>query len=53
MGRLSVCDLGPDGVRLFPPRYQYAESDLLQDKTSHRVWLQYDLSIGAHAAHAF
>ncbi len=33
--------------------YEYAESDLLQKKLSNRVWLQYDFSIGPHAAHAF
>ena len=32
---------------------QYVVSDLLADKQSHRVWLQYDFSIGPHAAHAF
>ncbi len=33
--------------------YQYAISDQLRQKESNRVWLQYDFSIGPHAAHAF
>jgi hypothetical protein len=33
--------------------YQYAVSDQLSDSQSNRVWLQYDFSIGPHAAHAF
>jgi hypothetical protein len=33
--------------------YEYVRSDRLDDKDSHRVWLQYNFSIGPHAAHAF
>src|SRR5262249_47533300 len=33
--------------------YEYSESDQLEDKLANRVWLQYDFSIGPHAAHAF
>jgi hypothetical protein len=33
--------------------YEYVRSDQLQDKDSHRIWLQYNFSIGPHAAHAF
>lgn len=33
--------------------YQFVRSDQLEDKDSNRVWLQYDFSIGPHAAHAF
>jgi hypothetical protein len=33
--------------------YEYAEQDQLQNKLAQRVWLQYDFSIGPHAAHAF
>ncbi|MBI3770638.1 MAG: hypothetical protein HY271_19385 [Deltaproteobacteria bacterium] len=33
--------------------YEYVRSDRLNDKDSHRVWLQYNFSIGPHAAHAF
>lgn len=33
--------------------YEYAESDQLRNKLSNRVWLQYNFSIGPHAAHAF
>ncbi len=33
--------------------YQFVNSDRLADKDSNRVWLQYDFSIGPHAAHAF
>jgi len=33
--------------------YEYVRSDQLEDKDSHRVWLQYNFSIGPHAAHAF
>lgn len=33
--------------------YEFVRSDQLEDKGSHRVWLQYNFSIGPHAAHAF
>jgi hypothetical protein len=33
--------------------YEYVRSDQLNDKDSNRVWLQYNFSIGPHAAHAF
>jgi hypothetical protein len=33
--------------------YEYTQSDLLQHKLANLVWLQYDFSIGPHAAHAF
>jgi hypothetical protein len=33
--------------------YQFVRSDRLQQKDSNRVWLQYNFSIGPHAAHAF
>jgi hypothetical protein len=33
--------------------YEFVRSDQLEDKDSNRVWLQYDFSIGPHAAHAF
>jgi hypothetical protein len=33
--------------------YEYAEQDQLQNKVAQRVWLQYDFSIGPHAAHPF
>jgi hypothetical protein len=33
--------------------YEFVRSDQLEQKDSNRVWLQYDFSIGPHAAHAF
>jgi hypothetical protein len=33
--------------------YQFVRSDRLQQKDSNRVWLQYNFSIGPHAAHSF
>jgi hypothetical protein len=33
--------------------YEFVHSDRLQDEDSNRVWLQYNFSIGPHAAHAF
>lgn len=33
--------------------YQFVRSDQLHDKDSNRFWLQYNFSIGPHAAHAF
>jgi hypothetical protein len=33
--------------------YEFVRSDQLEKKDSNRVWLQYDFSIGPHAAHAF
>jgi len=33
--------------------YQFVRSDQLEDKDSNRFWLQYNFSIGPHAAHAF
>jgi hypothetical protein len=33
--------------------YEFVQSDRLRDRDSHRVWLQYNFSIGPHAAHAF
>jgi len=43
----------PTEFGYFRVGYEYAVSDLLRDKDSNRVWLQYDFSIGPHAAHAF
>jgi hypothetical protein len=33
--------------------YEFVRSDQLEDKDSNRFWLQYNFSIGPHAAHAF
>jgi hypothetical protein len=33
--------------------YEFVRSDRLEDKDSNRFWLQYNFSIGPHAAHAF
>lgn len=33
--------------------YEFVRSDRLQHEDSNRIWLQYDFSIGPHAAHAF
>ena len=43
----------PSEFGYFRLGYQYAVSDQLRDKTSNRVWLQYDFFVGPHAAHAF
>ncbi len=43
----------PTEFGYFRLEYQYTVSDQLQQKTANRVWLQYDFSIGPHAAHAF
>lgn len=45
--------VAPTEFGYFRLGYQYAESDRLEQKQSHRVWLQYNFSIGPHAAHAF
>jgi len=43
----------PTEFGYFRVGYQYAIQDELQNKESNRVWLQYDFSIGPHAAHPF
>lgn len=43
----------PTEFGYFRTGYEYAMSDRLRQKESNRVWLQYDFSIGPHAAHAF
>lgn len=43
----------PTEFGYFRVGYDYAVSDQLRHKESNRVWLQYDFSIGPHAAHAF
>lgn len=45
--------VSPTEFGYFRVGYQYAESDRLRDKRSHRLWLQYNFAIGPHAAHAF
>ncbi len=45
--------VAPTEFGYFRLGYQYAESDRLEQKRSHRVWLQYNFSLGPHAAHAF
>ncbi|HXQ23412.1 MAG TPA: hypothetical protein VN812_17175 [Candidatus Acidoferrales bacterium] len=47
------CTFAPTEFGYFRLGYQYAMSDKLQKRESNRVWLQYDFSIGPHAAHAF
>ena len=47
------CTFAPTEFGYFRLGYQYAISDKLQQRESNRVWLQYDFSIGPHAAHAF
>ncbi|MFQ5665274.1 MAG: hypothetical protein ACE5I7_02465 [Candidatus Binatia bacterium] len=43
----------PTEFGFFRLAYQHARSDQLQQKHSNRVWLQYNFSLGPHAAHAF
>lgn len=43
----------PTEFGFFRIAYQYAESDQLERNQSNRVWLQYNFSIGPHAAHPF
>jgi len=52
-GISPYCTWAPTEFGYFRIGYQYAVSDLLRDKQSNRVWLQYDFSIGPHAAHPF
>jgi hypothetical protein len=52
-GVYPYCTFAPTEFGYFRLGYQYARSDRLQHKESNRVWLQYDFSIGPHAAHAF
>jgi hypothetical protein len=45
--------VAPTEFGYFRLGYEYTESDLLRHKLANVVWLQYDFSIGPHAAHAF
>ncbi|MFN8625308.1 MAG: hypothetical protein U0587_04900 [Candidatus Binatia bacterium] len=52
-GVYPYATFAPSEFGYFRLGYQYAVSDQLRDKTSNRVWLQYDFSIGPHGAHPF
>jgi hypothetical protein len=52
-GVYPYCTFAPTEFGYFRLGYQHAVSDRWRDKDSNRVWLQYDFSIGPHAAHAF
>jgi len=52
-GLYPYVTFAPTEFGYFRLGYQYAESDRLRRAPSNRVWLQYDFSIGPHAAHAF